>query len=292
MRNFFRILFLPITAPLDFITKYFKAILFLTILFFIIASMEDDKNSISSSENLAKVYLRGAILDAGGFLEELKKADSDNIKGVLVIVDSPGGLVAPSLEIALALKEIRSRKKVVVYSSGTMASGSYYASIWSDKIISNPGSMIGSIGVIFQGINAEKLVEKIGVEPQIVKAGKYKEMGAIYREWSEIEREEIVRVVNSQYKMFVKDVAEARGLNVENSHIFADGRVFVASEAKEVGLIDRVGNIRVAENELKVLSGVEKPIWLEESKFDKYMKRILSEATTEIISNLFFSKIY
>ncbi len=85
---------------------------------------------------------------------------NENIKGVLLVVNSPGGAVAPSVELAFAIKELSEIKPVVAYASGVMASGSYYASIWADKIIANPGSMVGSIGVIFQGTNLEELMEK------------------------------------------------------------------------------------------------------------------------------------
>lgn len=290
MRNFFRILFLPITVPLDFITKYFKSVVFLTILFIIFYNSSD--NTKLSSENLAVVELSGPILDATLFLKSLKDIDTPNIKGVLVVVDSPGGLVPPSIEISLALKELKERKKVVVYSSGTMASGGYYASIWADKIISNPGSIVGSIGVIFEGFNAEELIKKIGIKSQVVKAGEYKEVGSIHREWSELERGHIEKLVERQYEMFLFDVSMARGLDIDDGDAFANGRVFLAQDAKEIGLIDEVGNISYAKNELIVLSGVENPIWVDKQSFKDYFEELFSASLIKAFTNILYIKNY
>ncbi|NCB14105.1 MAG: S49 family peptidase, partial [Erysipelotrichia bacterium] len=154
MFNFFRFLFSPIIAILDFITKYFKTIVFLTIIYFFVFSSNDELTNTNNLANLQKIELSGPILDVNKVLENIDKAKKDNnIKGVMLVVDSPGGAVAPSIEVAYAIKELKQIKPVVVYASGVIASGSYYASIWADKIIANPGSIVGSIGVIMQGVN-------------------------------------------------------------------------------------------------------------------------------------------
>ena len=173
MFNFFRILFSPIIAILDFITKYFKTIVFLTIIYFVVTPSNENLTDVNSHANLQKIELTGPIMDVSKTLEDIQKAKEDkNIKGVLFVVNSPGGAVAPSVELAYAIKELKEIKPVVVYASGVIASGSYYASIWANKIIANPGSIVGSIGVIMQGVNTEELMEKIGVSTQTVKAGK------------------------------------------------------------------------------------------------------------------------
>lgn len=161
MFNFFKILFSPVIAILDFITKYFKTIVFLTIMYFIFADSNEGLTDTNSFANLQKIELSGPILDVSKTLEDIEKAKVDkNIKGIMLVVNSPGGAVAPSVELAYAIKELKEIKPVVVYASGVIASGSYYASIWANKIIANPGSMVGSIGVIMQGVNAEELMEK------------------------------------------------------------------------------------------------------------------------------------
>lgn len=289
MGEFFRKLFLPITAPLDFIQRYFKALLFLFVIFLIIAASSKEP---LKEPNLAKIYLYGPILDTSLFLEELKKAQNNHIKGVLVIVDSPGGLISPSIEIAYALKKLSEQKKVVVYASGTMASGSYYASIYGHKIISNPGSLIGSIGVIFEGLNIQELAQKIGIKEQVIKAGKYKEAGTIMREWKEYEKAELERLVRAQYEMFVNDVAAARKLNPKEHEKFADAKIFTAKEAKEIGLIDEIGVLSDAQNSLIELAGVSEPIWQEDSEFEKFVKKIVNETSNKLMMMIFSSKMW
>ena len=284
MFNFIKILFSPIIAVLDFITKYFKTIVFLTIIYFLVIDSNDSLvESNSAYANLQKIELYGPILDVSKTLEDIQKAKKDNnIKGVLLVVNSPGGAVAPSVELAYAIKELTAIKPVVVYASGVIASGSYYASIWANKIIANPGSMVGSIGVIMQGINAEELMNKIGISTQTVKAGKYKESGTPSRKWFDYEKEELQSVINDTYQMFITDVANARKLDVKNHEKFADARIFTASQAKEVGLVDGVATISVAQETLVQLSKVENPIWKKEDKFDKFMDRLISETVSQV----------
>ena len=284
MFNFFRILFSPITFTLDFITKYFKTIVFLTIVYFIVDSSSDNMDSNSFEvANLQKIELVGPILDVSKTLDDISKAKNDaNIKGVLLYVNSPGGAVAPSVELAYAIKELREVKPVVAYASGVMASGSYYASIWANEIIANPGSMIGSIGVIMQGFNAQELLDKIGISTQTVKAGKYKESGTPTRKWFDYEEEQLKSVINDTYDMFITDVSNARGLEKTEHTKYADARIFTASQAKNVGLVDEVKTISYAKTKLVELSNVENPVWKKEDKFDKFMDKLISETASKI----------
>ena len=286
MFNFFKILFSPVIAILDFITKYFKTIVFLTIMYFIFADSNEGLTDTNSFANLQKIELSGPILDVSKTLEDIEKAKVDkNIKGIMLVVNSPGGAVAPSVELAYAIKELKEIKPVVVYASGLIASGSYYASIWANKIIANPGSMVGSIGVIMQGVNAEELMEKIGVSTQTVKAGKFKESGTPTRKWFDYEEKQLQSVIDDTYNMFIADVADARNLDVKNHTQFADAKIFTSKQAKEVGLVDEVATISFAQNELAILSKVENPIWKKEDKFDKFMDRLVSETISNVSMN-------
>ena len=283
MFNFFRTLFSPIIAILDFITKYFKTIVFLTIIYFIVFDSNENLKENTSLANLQKIELSGPILDVKKTLEDIEKARTNkNIKGVLFVVDSPGGAVAPSVELAYAIKELKQIKPVVVYASGVIASGSYYASIWADKIIANPGSIVGSIGVIMQGVNAEELMEKIGVSTQTVKAGKFKESGTPTRKWFDYEEKQLQAVIDDTYNMFITDVSNARNLDVKNHTIFADAKIFTSKQAKEVGLVDEVATIFYAQNLLKDLAKVENPVWQKEDKFEKFMDKLVSETVSQV----------
>ena len=287
MFNFFKILFSPIIAILDFITKYFKTIVFLTIIYFIVVPSDENIVDGNIHANLQKIELTGPIMDVSKVLEDIQKAKEDkNIKGVLFVVDSPGGSVAPSVEVAYAIKELKEAKPVVAYASGVIASGSYYASIWANQIIANPGSMVGSIGVIMQGVNTEELMKKIGVSTQTVKAGKYKESGTPTRKWFDYEEKQLQSVIDDTYNMFISDVASARNLDVKNHTIFADAKIFTSKQAKNVGLVDEVATLSYAQESLIKLSKVEKPVWMKEDKFEKFMNKLVSEAISNVSMNL------
>ena len=277
-------LFLPITAPIQFIQRNFKTVFFLTILFYVLNNA-DTKNL--EQANLQIIELNGPIMIADEVLEKISEATTNPlIKGVLFKVNSPGGAVAPSVEIAYAIKELNQIKPVIAYASGIMASGSYYASIWADKIVANPGSMIGSIGVIMQSVDASELMSKIGVKTQTVKVGNYKEAGTPTRKWTKVEKDELQKITQNTYDMFVKDVANARKLKKENHKSYADAHIFTASKAKEVGLVDNVATITTAKIMLINLSKVDKPIWTKEDKMEKFMQKMLNGTIANISNSM------
>ena len=282
IKQFFRL----ISALIVFIQNNFKAV----ILVLIIAAVVLSSPQPQQLPNLYRIDLYGPIMDAEEFLREVRAANEEHIKGVLLVVDSPGGSVPPSVEMMMAIDDLAGRKPVVAYSAGVMASGSYYASIWADTIIANPGSIIGSIGVMMEGVNAQELLDKIGVQMRVVKAGELKEAGAFYREWTKIERDQLESLTRSIYEMFVADVAAARGLEVEDAPKFANGRVFTAAGALEVGLIDEVGNIQTAEQKIVELSAVDNPIWNQKSDFDKFIKALEQHSQT-MIGKIFAPKL-
>jgi protease-4 len=269
--------FSPFFAVMKFIQNHFKAMLFLLLLFLIFSP----SGAELAPANLAKVKLEGVIIDASAVVEQLEELRTDkHIKGVLFVINSPGGAVSPSIEIMEAIKRLKASKPVIAYAAGTIASGSYYASIYANEIYANPGSMVGSIGVIMQGSNFEELAKKIGVSAQTVKAGKYKEVGTAARAWTAYETAELEKVVNDTYALFVNDVARARKLNPAKHTEFADAHIFTASQAKEVGLIDTIGVGYDAENALIALSGVKKPVWLEEDRLKSFMRQVSGETAS------------
>lgn len=275
---------LPITLPLKFIQEHFKAMIFLLILFVLFAPKDGQD---LAPNNLQEIYLVGPIMDSTEIVAKIDEATKDdNIKGVLLSVNSPGGAVAPSIEIAYAIKRLKAKKPVIAYAKGTIASGSYYASIWADEIVANPGSMVGSIGVIMQGANLSGLMEKVGIKSQSVIAGKYKQIGTPDRPWKNYEVAELNKVIQGTYDMFSTDVANARGLDISKRDTFANAHIFTALQAKEVGLVDSLGVEYDAKAKLVKLSGVSNPVWNKEDKFDKFMKKI--SATTAVTLHTYF----
>lgn len=260
-----------IKSILSFIKEYFKSLLFIAILIFLFSPSEVE----IQNHNLAKIHLTGEIAIIDEIVEKLRVVyKDDSIKGLLLIIDSGGGAVDKSVEISDIVRKIREIKPVVTYASGTLASGSYYSAIWSNEIIANRGSLVGSIGVIFSGINYQELAEKIGIAPQILKVGKFKESGTASRNWLPYEKNELDKVIKDTYDMFISDVAEARNLDKNRSSEFADAHIFTARQSMKVGLIDSVGTIIDAEQRLEILSEVLNPIWEKESEFDKFIKSI------------------
>lgn len=280
-------IFLPFTATLKFIQDHFKAMLFLLIVFLIFAPA--DEQSLTPN-NLQQIQLSGPIFDVTEVVKEIDDAkDNDHIKGVLFVVDSPGGAVAPSIEVSYAIKRLNEIKPVVVYAQGTLASGGYYASIFADEIIANPGAMVGSIGVIMQGANISELMDKIGVKSQYVKAGKYKQVGTPDREWTPYEKNELNKVIQGTYDLFVSDVALGRDLNVTDKDFFANAHIFTASQAKEVGLVDALGVMYDAKARVKKLSKVDEARWNKEDRFEKLMKQFAAQGASLI--HLYFPEL-
>jgi len=279
----------PITAPIGFIQNNFKALIFLLIIFVIFYSSSEDK---IKQPNLAKVYISGPIMSSDKFLEDIKEVEDTKVKGLLLIIDSPGGAVAPSVEMSLTIKRLKAKMPVVTYAAGTMASGSYYASIWSNKIIANPGSTIGSIGVLFEGANVEGLMKKLGVESQIIKAGEYKEAGTMFRKWTPKERAHIGSLIDDTYKMFTEDVATARKLDINKTSSFADAKVFTARSAQKEGLIDELGTRHDAEAALAKLANVKDPVWLEKTKMNQFLERLVSETASKLAVSFSGLKAY
>lgn len=278
--QFIKKIFSPFIATIKFIQEHFKAMLFLLLLFLIFApqSKEDLK-----PHNLEQIYLVGPVMEISDVVNQIDQAASNEfVKGILLNVDSPGGAVAPSIEVAYAIKRAREKKPVVVYASGTLASGSYYASIWANEIIANPGSMVGSIGVIMQGADVSELMQKIGIKSQSVQAGKYKKVGASDREWTDYEINELNKVIQGTYDLFTTDVANARGLDIKKRDVFANAHIFTAKQAKDVGLIDNIGVEHDAKNKLASLSGVSEALWNKEDRFDKLMKKLSTQTAAAL----------
>ena len=282
-----RLIFRGFLGIFKFINSYFKALIFLLILFFIFTP-----DSKMKEPNLARIDITGTIVDTSEILEALEKARRDsNIKGVLLYIDSPGGALSPSVELAMAVKRLKESKKVLAYAAGNMTSGSYYAGVNADTIIANPGAFIGSIGVIMQGANIENLAKNLGVSEQVVKAGEFKEAGTFMRSWSKQERESLQGLVNDAYMLFVSDVAEARNLDIKKKDEWANARVFLAHNALKMWLIDSLGSYIDAQNELAKMSLVDEPVWQEKPQLEKIMEKFTKQGINSLFNAFFETKL-
>lgn len=268
---------------IGFVNTNFKALVLILIVLFVLGSMQDTE---IEEPNLAKLYLNTPIFSANSIesqIQNIKKNPS--IKGVLLVIDSPGGSVSASIEVADMLKKLGEDLPVVAYVQGSMASGSYYAGMYASEIVANRGALIGSIGVIFSGYNISQLLETLGIQEQVLKKGTYKEVGTMSRQWSEQEREFLDNLLDEQYTMFVDDVKQARGQRLtQDSEAFAQGKIFSAKAALELGLIDRVGSLHDATEILKERANVSEAVWLKKSKVDSYLEQFQDSLISKVLS--------
>ncbi|MBW2554954.1 MAG: signal peptide peptidase SppA [Deltaproteobacteria bacterium] len=196
-------------------------------------------------DRIGVVKIEGTIVDSEPIIEKIIKfRKSKNIKAIILRINSPGGMVAPSQEIYQEVKKACREKKVVVSMESIAASGGYYIACTADKIVANPGTLVGSIGVILQIENIEELLSKIGLKREIVKSGKYKDIGSMTRPMTEEEEAILQGFSDNIYYQFVDAVAEGRDMKREEVLKLADGRIFTGEQAIKLGLIDRLGNLQ------------------------------------------------
>ena len=198
-----------------------------------------------SRKRMARIIIEGPI--TGGtrktVLKALKQVEEREFPALLLRIDSPGGTVGDSQEIHAALLRVREKGCHVVASFGNVsASGGVYVGVAAEKIVANAGTITGSIGVILRGNNLSKLLERIGIRFETVKSGLYKDILSPDRALTNEERQLLQALIDSSYEQFVQAVAEGRGLSKEDVRNFADGRVFTGSQAKDLGLIDELGD--------------------------------------------------
>ncbi len=193
------------------------------------------------------IEVRGTIADVQDALKSLKSFRKDpNIKAILVRIDSPGGGIAPSQELYRELKRLAQEKPVVSSLGSVAASGGYYVAVGTQRIISNPGTITGSIGVISYFPNLRELFEKIGFHTVIVKSGPFKDMGNPGREMTQQEKDLIQATIDEAHRQFIADVAQGRRLPEEKVREIADGRIFMGETALKLGLVDELGNMEDA----------------------------------------------
>ena len=197
-----------------------------------------------SKNSILMLEMKGVIMDGKKFLKSLAKyREDENIKAIVIQMDSPGGVVGPSQEIYAAIKKVREeyKKPVVVVSTGLMASGAYYAAVAADKIVVAPGTMMGSIGVIMEFANLEKLYDWANISRYTITSGKFKDSGAEYRAMRDDEKELFQNMINDVYVQFRTAVKEGRKLSDEVMDQYADGRVFTGQQGVQNGFADQVG---------------------------------------------------
>lgn len=189
---------------------------------------------------------RGGV-DSQQVLRTLKRyADDGDMKAIVVRIDSPGGEVAPSQEIFDELRRVAEDKVVICSMGGVAASGGLYVAMGCDRIVAEPGTLTGSIGVISQFVNVKGLAERFAVKMETVKSGKLKDAGSPFRDMTPEDRAYWQALVDQVYRQFLSAVADSRDMAEADVRKFADGRVLTGEQAQQLGLIDDLGNFHDA----------------------------------------------
>ena len=209
-------------------------------------------------QGIGLVEVKGMILDSKETVRQLRHfLKKDNVKAVVLRVDSPGGVVAPSQEICEEVRKFAAKKKIVVSMGSLAASGGYYISAPATLIYANPGTITASIGVILKLSNIEALIDKIGIKAYTLKTGKYKDSGSPVRQFSEEDRAMLQAVIDNTHEQFVQAVAVGRKLPVAEVRKIADGRILTGEQAKALKLVDRLGTLQDAIEEAGRLAGIK-----------------------------------
>jgi len=246
-------------------------------------------HKVSLGDKVALIRVSGVILDSTEIVDELKEYSKDNsIKAVILRVDSPGGAVAPSQEIYEEIVKIKEKKKVVVSMGTVAASGGYYISAPADRIVANAGTLTGSIGVIMEIPNVSGLMKKIGVETQVVKSGAHKDIASVFKSLTPEEKQILQTVLDDVHDQFISAVSEGRGKKLEEIRKLADGRIFTGRMAKELGLVDELGNLQDAILLAGELTGIKgEPQVVEKKEKFSFVDMLKSELPQRLIGNVF-----
>ncbi len=197
---------------------------------------------VSVGDKIGVIEVEGAITDARRLVEQIDDfRDQSGIKAVVVRINSPGGGVGPSQEIHAELKQLAARKPVIVSMGSVAASGGYYIAVAGKRIFANPGTMTGSIGVIMSFPNYQELMGKVGVSTEVVKSGRFKDIGSATRPFSVAERELLQQMVDDVHQQFVEAVSKGRNIPQDRLKPFVDGRIFSGRQAQAAGLVDELG---------------------------------------------------
>ncbi len=209
-------------------------------------------------DKVGYLTIAGAITTSEKIVEQIVDFKEDSsVKAIVLRINSPGGSVSPSQEIYDEVKAAAALKPVVVSMGSVAASGGYYIAVPAQRILANPGTITGSIGVIMQFTNVEELLGKVGLKSQVVKSGLHKDIGSPMRPMSSADREILQSLIDDVYAQFVQAVAESRQMDPDKVRQLADGRIFTGRQALEAGLVDELGGYQDAIRVAAELAGIE-----------------------------------
>jgi protease-4 len=255
---------------------------------FLISRSTGRSGRFAFGDKIAIVEIRGVITQSSGIIEEIHQyVDDEGVKAIILRIDSPGGGVGPSQEIHREILKIKAKKRVVASLGSVAASGGYYIACASDRIVANPGTITGSIGVLMEFTNIEELFKKIGIKGVVVKSGELKDIGSPFREMTPEERKIIQGVIDNVHQQFIQAVAEGRKLDRSKVIEIADGRILTGEQAKQLGLVDQIGNLQDAIDTTAKMVGIEgKPNILYPKRRISLWELLIRETVSAILETL------
>ena len=239
---------------------------------------------VTIGDAVAVVDIQGEIFFDRGKLSEIEShRDNDNVKAVVLFINSPGGGVAASQALHRAVLDLRLEKPVIAFMASVAASGGYYVACAADSIVAMEGTLTGSIGVIASFLRTEELYEKIGLDVTVIKSGRYKDVGSPHREMTESEKTYMGNLLDEVYDQFVLAVSETRGIPVDRMEDLAEGRLFTGRQAVESGLADYVGSYEDAIYLAASMGGIDgEPQIVKKRRHRPLLERLLGRDYTSI----------
>ena len=256
---------------------------------------EDRSSGISEildyGNKIGVITIEGTILTCDETLKEMKKfRKKSSIRAILLRINSPGGTVAPAQEIYREIEKIRKKKPVVASIETVGASAAYYIASSADRIVCSKGSITGSIGVIMMLPDIHKVIEKIGVNVNVIKAGAFKDIGSGIKPLDDQERDILQNFAKEVHEQFISDVLQGRKGKIEEDKLreIADGRFFTGQSAKELGLVDSMGNFYDAVKVAANLSGIKGEPELEypKKRWNSYLDLFMDSASKSLMKGM------
>jgi protease-4 len=265
---------------------------FLVVLFFlglsgIVLGLIGKGSLFGPRKQVGVVEIKGMLTESRTIIKQLDRyRDNPHIRAIVLRINSPGGAVGPAQEILREVEKVRRKKKIVASLGTVAASGGYYIASGADFIMSNRGTLTGSIGVIMQFANVQGLTQKIGIDMYNLKAGRYKDVGSPFRPMSPEDKAYLQTLIDNVYQQFIEDVARNRQIPLATLKKLAEGKVYTGEEAHQIGLVDGFGNLPDAIHKAARLAGVRgkvKAVYPEKEGFS-LLRLILGQETQESLT--------
>lgn len=267
----------------------FVAVLFFLGISGVVLALLGKGSLFTSQERVGVVEITGLLTDSRTAIKQLDRyRDDDNIKAIVLRINSPGGAVGPAQEILREVEKIRARKKIVASLGTVAASGGYYIASGANLIMANRGTATGSIGVIMQFTNVEALSKKLGLDFFNLKAGRYKDVGSPFRTMSPEDKAYLQGFLDNIYQQFLSDVAHNRKIPLAKMKTLAEGRIYTGEEAKQAGLVDEFGSLTDAIERAGRLGGIKGKVKAVYAKKEglSFLRLLLGQEAEESLTNL------